>query len=508
MLTPKLTIIDAIDHAKIFRPWFKDAASWCAWRSLLKAIYALPMSPDELATYQTCTGRTTAPTAQAKEVWACIGRRGGKSLSLAAIAVFTGCFSDWRRFAVPGESLKIPILAADRTQASVILNYVRAMLSEIGMLKKMLVRELADSFELSNGLTISVTTSSFRTARGFSSPLILCDEIAFWMDSDTSSNPSTEVLRALKPSGSTIPNSMLIAASSPYSKRGSLWDAFRRHYGVDDDPVIFWKAPSKTMNPSLPQSIVDDAMRDDPEGAAAEYGAEFRSDIASFIDRQIVDSCVESGCRERAYKAGTKYFAFADPSGGSSDSFTLAIAHSEGDRVIIDCLREWPAPFSPPVIVSELSQVLRQYQLRRCTGDRYAAAWVVEAFRAVHVTYEHSELTRSECYLELLPLLNSRRISLLDNSRAINQIVNLERRTARSGRDSIDDSPGAKDDLGNALAGAAALIGMRARTGSASIPMDRAFWAECRANAEKQQAEANWDLLIRTGEMPTPPHDW
>jgi hypothetical protein len=505
-LKPNFTILDAV--ATIFRPWFKDEASWSAWRAFLCALYGLPMTPAELATFQACTGRTVPPTTQAREAHLVVGRRGGKSLNLSALAIFVGCFSDFRKYAVPGESLRIPILAADRVQASVILNYCRAMLTEIPMLKKVLVRELADSFELSTGLVISITTSSFRTARGFSAPLCLADESAYWINSDTSSNPDLEVLRALKPSLASIPNSMLISASSPYARRGALYTAYKNHFGKDDDPVLVWQAATRTMNPSLPQSIVDDAYVDDPESAAAEFGANFREDLESYISRAVVDACIERGCRERAYKAGTKYFAFADPSGGSSDSFTLAIAHSEGDRVIIDCLREWPAPFSPPAIVSELSQVLQQYHLRRCTGDRYAAAWVVEAFRAVHITYEHSELTRSECYLELLPLLNSRRISLLDNARCVNQIANLERRTARSGRDSIDHSPGAKDDLGNALAGAAAMIGMRARTGSGSVPMDRAFWAECRANVEKQEAEAKWDLLIRTGEMSTPPRDW
>jgi hypothetical protein len=54
----------------------------------------------------------------------------------------------------------------------------------------------------------------------------------------------------------------------------------------------------------------------------------------------------------------------------------------------------------------------------------------------------------------LLPLLNSRRVDLLDNKRLFNQISGLERRTARGGRDSIDHAPGAHDDVGNSAAGA------------------------------------------------------
>jgi hypothetical protein len=50
--------------------------------------------------------------------------------------------------------------------------------------------------------------------------------------------------------------------------------------------------------------------------------------------------------------------------------------------------------------------------------------------------------------------LNSRRAELLDLPRLVAQLVGLERRTARGGRDSIDHAPGAHDDVANAAAGA------------------------------------------------------
>jgi hypothetical protein len=51
-------------------------------------------------------------------------------------------------------------------------------------------------------------------------------------------------------------------------------------------------------------------------------------------------------------------------------------------------------------------------------------------------------------------MLNSRRVELLDHPKLVAQLVGLERRTARSGRDSIDHAPGAHDDVANAAAGA------------------------------------------------------
>ena len=65
---------------------------------------------------------------------------------------------------------------------------------------------------------------------------------------------------------------------------------------------------------------------------------------------------------------------------------------------------------------------------------------------------------KSDMYVDLLPLINSRQIDLLDHTKLINQLCSLERRTARSGRDSIDHPPHGHDDLINAVAGLAAAV--------------------------------------------------
>lgn len=51
----------------------------------------------------------------------------------------------------------------------------------------------------------------------------------------------------------TIPGSFLLAASSPYSRRGELWRAYRQHHGNEESPVLCWQAPTRTMNPTVPQ---------------------------------------------------------------------------------------------------------------------------------------------------------------------------------------------------------------------------------------------------------------
>ena len=70
----------------------------------------------------------------------------------------------------------------------------------------------------------------------------------------------------------SIPGAMLLCASSPYARRGALWRAYAKHFGKPSS-VLVWQADTRTMNPTILQEIIDEAMEADPASAAAEYGA-------------------------------------------------------------------------------------------------------------------------------------------------------------------------------------------------------------------------------------------
>jgi hypothetical protein len=108
-------------------------------------------------------------------------------------------------------------------------------------------------------------------------------------------------------------------------------------------------------------------------------------------------------------------------------------------------------------VTEEFADVLKSYNLSSVTGDKYAGDWPGEQFTKRGIVYRASDKTKSEIYLESLPLLNGGRIDLLDDERSVNQICGLERRTARGGRDSVDHGPLGHDDLANAVLGVAHL---------------------------------------------------
>jgi hypothetical protein len=452
-----LNILRACEDPNLFGPWFRNPSSWRPWFAFLAALFALPMDDEQTAIFRHHAQRDDVPSTPQEEAWLVVGRRGGKSFIMALVAVYLATFREYRTYLQPGERATVAIIAADRKQSRIILRYVRGLLLLNPMLKRMVQRETADGFDLSNGVTIEVGTASFRSTRGYSFAACMIDEIAYFHTGDDVANPDTEILTALRPGMASIPGSMLICASSPYARRGELWDAYRKYFGQNGGPLV-WQATTREMNPSVSQRIVDEALERDPARAAAEFMAEFRSDIEGYVGLEVVTSCTIPGRHELPPAVNTRYYGFTDPSGGSSDSFTLAIAHRDKTGVcILDAVRERKPPFSPQSVVDEFAALLKTYHVSRISGDKYGGEWPRERFRALGITYEPVERSKSDLYREFLPLLNSGKVELLDIPRLATQFTSLERRTARSGFDSIDHAPGAHDDLANAAAGAMVL---------------------------------------------------
>jgi hypothetical protein len=89
---------------------------------------------------------------------------------------------------------------------------------------------------------------------------------------------------------------------------------------------------------------------------------------------------------------------------------------------------------------------------------------VRESFRSHGIAYVWSELDRSALYLELLLIINSTAIELLDDDELVRELQGLERRRGASGRDRIDHRPGSHDDRANVIAGVAHLVGVKRRS--------------------------------------------
>lgn len=451
-------IVEAMLDPSLFGPTFRRGFlrgdSWKAWRVFLAALFGLGLDGDaSVRIYQRHTGgRADVPTQQFREAHVIAGRRSGKSFIAALVAVYIACFRKYDDVLAPGEVGTVMVIGSDRKQCRVIMGYVDALLS-IPILSQLVTNRLKESIELGR-VRIEISTCDYRAVRGYTIIAAILDELAFWRD-ENSASPDTETLTALRPAMVTIPNALLLAISSPYAKRGALFEAYRDHYGKTSD-VLIWKASSKEMNPTLSQAVIAAAYLRDAASARSEYGGEFRDDIESLFSAEIIEQRVVPGRLELPPISGTTYCAFCDPSGGVNDAMTLAVAHYEKDLAVLDMVREAVPPFSPEAVTKEFCDILKKYRLSEVTGDKYGAQWVAEAFEKLGVRYRASERNRSEIYLEFLPAVMSAQVELLDHRKLVNQLVNLERRTGR-GRDIIDHGVGQHDDLSNCVAGVCVL---------------------------------------------------
>lgn len=458
-----MNLLQAIEDPKLFKPFLGKLDSWRPWLTAMRAVYGLPIR-DKAGRQLVldCTGRDASrlPAAGFATALFLTGRRSGKSRMSSVIGAFEAVLAGHEAKLSKGERGVVVVCAPSRTQGRIVKDYIRAIF-ETPMLRAEVANETKEGFELHSGTRIEILAGDWRTVRGFTVLAAIVDEACFFgYDAESKVKSDTELIRALKPSLATV-GGKLVCISTPYAQKGWCYGQWKRNYGNDSGSVLVWNCPSRTMNPTLPQSVVDDALADDYQAAKAEYLGEFRDDVASFLPREVIERLVVAGRLELPPRSRNAYFAFVDPSGGRSDDAALAIAHRAERTVVLDKLERYRPPFNPQEVCRRMAETLKRYGISRVVGDNYGGEWVARAFEACGIRYKKTDKPKSVLYAELLPRLCSGEIELLDQPLLVNQLAGLERRTRSGGRDIIDHAPGQHDDLANVVAGVADVAAKR-----------------------------------------------
>ena len=483
-----MNIIEAIKDEKLFRPFLQDkggdVSSWHNWFAALRALYGISIKgKDKQELARQISGRDAhkLPKAGFKTALFLTGRRCGKSRIAAVVGAYEAALAGHETKLAKGEKGIVAICSPTKPQSRVVKSYLRSIF-DAPLLKGEVAGETAEGFTLTNGTRIEILTGDFRSIRGYTLLAAIIDEVAFFgYGEDSKVKSDTELIRAIQPGLATV-GGKLIAISSPYARKGWTYETYKKNFGNDAGKILVLNAPSRTLNPTLPQSVVDEALAEDYQSARTEYLAEFRDDVASFIPREVVEALVVPGRIKLPWNPKHRYFAFADLSGGRGDDAALAIAHREKGKVIIDVLRRYKPPFNPYLIVLDMAEEIKLFGLRSVTGDNYSADFVAKAFQNESLVYCQCSKNKSDLYVELLPLLSSAGIALLDDKVLVDQLASLERRTHSGGRDKIDHPPRLHDDLANAVAGAAFLAsqkplkaGALLRSAEESVRLSRSF---------------------------------
>jgi hypothetical protein len=75
MRKTKLNIIEVLDDDQLLGAALKSPETFSTWRCVLKSLFGLEMTPDELELYRAYTGRQNAPTKPAQVLTLVAGRR-------------------------------------------------------------------------------------------------------------------------------------------------------------------------------------------------------------------------------------------------------------------------------------------------------------------------------------------------------------------------------------------------------------------------------------------------
>ena len=250
--------------------------SWRPHHVLAMAALGECLTEDEHDIFKKFTGgRDYKPGQRAKEWHTVGGRRTGKTVSKAAFATYLGTCIDYRDVLTRGETGVLLCLAQTQSVANQILNYVEENLLGSKILKQKFVGRTAEGIELTGHVRIEVRPASFRKLRGPTFIGICADELGFWYSEDYYANTDVEVLNAAR-QGMLTTRGMVVTISSPYAKRGVLWNAYKKHFGPDGSPlVLVAKGTTRDFNPLIDQADIDLELERDPERNRAELLASF-----------------------------------------------------------------------------------------------------------------------------------------------------------------------------------------------------------------------------------------
>ncbi len=499
--TPRITLTQAMTDNNLFGKTFSSASFW-PWKTLAKVIDNIPLvEAREVALFKQCTGRTQLLNRQDRQLLRrfilLVGRRGGKDRFLSAVAVWRCALcADWRQYLSPGETAVTILLGRDKKQAAILRRYCHGLL-QVEALQREVTRQTTDVTEFRNHAVLEISSNDASLVRGRSATAILGSECCHWKHDEHSASSDEEVVGAAEPSMAMCPDGgLLLLGSSVYRQRGYMYRKYRELFANDASSDIVWFAPSKLMNPKLPQAVVDAALAEDPHRGAAEFDNRWREDLTDCFPLDAIEACTDFDVFERPPQPNTYYYAFFDASGGTgSDSFTLCIGHrlpdSEG-TVVVDCIRERKPRFVPAEVIAEYAGLMKCYGISEIRGDKFGGGFVEDEWQRNQIRFTPSEFTTSENYIRSLPIVLSRRTRLVNNATLRSQLASLERSvTGTKEQVSHPKHAGAHDDIATAVCGLLVLAGNRLLFDQSLKWVDGSPIMDSRTPEQKRKDEAD-----------------
>jgi hypothetical protein len=247
-----------------------------------------------------------------------VGRRGFKSSTACVFAVAFALVYSTLGLVPPGDIGWVVFVSVTRDEAQSRLRTVSRILEVIGVRYA-----LAGDTLIIDGTNIGfrVQACTVASVSGWTTILIIADEVAKWMDRDTGANCATEVLAALRPTMSTQPLARILLLSSPLS----VDDAHARAFDAGSSSFqLVTHAETWVASAGFVSEEQTHRLEPDTRTWAREYAAIPSAAINSAFDPEFVDRSFAMPIPETNIGWGTPIIAM-DPSSGKNDEFAWAV---------------------------------------------------------------------------------------------------------------------------------------------------------------------------------------
>jgi len=155
MLRKLVSMRDALSDPAYFGEVYRGE-SLASWRVLLIAALGEELTDTERELFQAVTAREREPLEPVGEFWGVIGRRGGKTRSMAVLTAYLAACIDHRHALGPGERGKVPLLAASTLQADQAFSFVSGIFSASRNLSDLVETSTSDTLSLATGVDIEI----------------------------------------------------------------------------------------------------------------------------------------------------------------------------------------------------------------------------------------------------------------------------------------------------------------------------------------------------------------
>jgi hypothetical protein len=355
---------------------------------ILKVIYGLPLTNEELSIYKTLTKREVYKPEEVVEAVLALGARSGKSMMVSIMALYEAiCRADkWRSCLCPGELGYVVVIATKQTQAEDIIGRNCARLLNGSLVEHYLRGEpLKAAIELRNDMKIVALPCNSTAGRGIPIFCLIFDEIAHFF----SEGPRADVdiydslLPRLAQFSKLGPKTFML--STPAAKQGLFYKWFKEGFEVPGRATFH--ASTLFMNPGLGSTWFEKQRLRDPDNYAREFLALFSEKMYMFFTIEKLEASLQIS-EDIPPQGGCHYFCAIDQSGGGDDRFGLGIVHREQNgTVLVDVARAFKAKKLLETL-DEIKAITGPYKIHKLTADNYSFGWVQQNLAKIGIEAE------------------------------------------------------------------------------------------------------------------------